>query len=113
MTRKELTKAISKQSGIGAMKSARFVDLVFETVAQILEKGEPVNISGFGKFTVRNKRARMGRNPRTGVSLQITPRRVVTFQPSHLLRKPIGEKSLDQGGGEKPSQELPEKEFPF
>ncbi len=108
MTRKELTKAISKETNLSPMKSAEFVDLVFETIAQTLEKGETVKVSGFGKFTVREKGARVGRNPKTGASLPISARRVVTFQPSHLLRKPVGEEPHYEREIDKPSQEDPE-----
>ena len=108
MRRKELCQAISKETNLSAIESARFVDVVFETMAQTLEKGEEVKISGFGTFSVREKKARMGRNPRTGESLPISARKVVTFQPSHFLRKPIAEESHDGRGIDKPFQEDPE-----
>lgn len=108
MTRKELTAILGKKINLSAKKSAELVDIVFESIAQTLERGETVKISGFGNFTVRDKRARMGRNPKTGKQLEISSRRVVTFQPSHLLRKPVGEGPHDQGEIDKPSQEDPE-----
>jgi integration host factor subunit alpha len=53
----------------------------------VLQKGEAVKIAGFGNFVVRSKRARKGRNPKTGQEIGITPRRVVTFRPSQVFKK--------------------------
>jgi integration host factor subunit alpha len=108
MTRGELTAILGKKINLSAKKSAEFVDLIFKSIAQTLERGEAVKISGFGNFTVCDKRARIGRNSKTGEKLEISSRRVVAFQPSHLLRKPVGEGPHDQGEIDKPSQKDPE-----
>lgn len=70
------------------------VDFIVETIKARLEKGEDVLISGFGKFNIRDKSARRGRNPITGKPLMLEARRVVTFKPSGSLRKKVnGKKS--------------------
>jgi integration host factor subunit alpha len=92
MTRKELSAMLGEKSLFSPSKCAGFVDMVFEIMAEALEKGEKIKIHGFGNFTVRGKRARRGRNPQTGERMEISARRVVTFMPSLLLRK-----SLNQG----------------
>ena len=74
---------LTKAEGVDA------VETVLEIVKQRLEDGENVLISGFGKFTVKEKRARRGRNPHTGEDLILSPRRVVTFKPSGVLRKKV------------------------
>ena len=65
----------------------KFVDQVFEIMKEALERGEKVRISGFGNFTVREKRARRGRNPKTGERMEISARRVVSFKPSGTLSR--------------------------
>ena len=67
-------------------KAERYVDTVFEAMKAALEKGEKVKISGFGNFLVRKKGARPGRNPRTGQDILITPRKVLVFRPSQILK---------------------------
>ena len=60
--------------------------MIFETMKDTLSKGEKIKISGFGNFVVREKRSRMGRNPQTGESMEISARRVLTFRPSQVLK---------------------------
>jgi len=62
------------------------VEQVLDLVADALEQGENVKISGFGTFVLRDKSERVGRNPKTGIEVPITPRRVLTFRPSQSLR---------------------------
>lgn len=91
ITRKELVEVLGKEGYFSAKKSAEFVELVFEIMAEALQRGEKIKISGFGIFVVREKAARKGRNPQTGERIEIAARRVVTFKPSHLLRKALNE----------------------
>jgi integration host factor subunit alpha len=63
------------------------VDALFEIIKNELSHGKPIKISGFGKWTVMEKKARNGRNPQTGKAMTITARKVVTFRPSYVLRK--------------------------
>ena len=89
---KTLTKAdfvesvYSKIGGLSRRDSAESVDMLFEAVKETLSRGEPVKISGFGNFVVREKKARVGRNPQTGNDIEISARRVLTFKPSQVLK---------------------------
>jgi integration host factor subunit alpha len=67
------------------------VERVFDVVRSTLEVGENIKISGCGNFEVKEKAARRGRNPQTGEAVEITPRRVLTFKPSRVLKKSINE----------------------
>jgi integration host factor subunit alpha len=87
LTKKEITENISDKIGLKKKESMDIVDSVFEIIKDELAKGKPVMISGFGKWTVSNKRARKGRNPQTGEPITIEARKVVTFKPSKRLRK--------------------------
>ena len=91
ITRAELASAIYRDVGFSVSESARLLDLVLEEISQALEKGDSVKISSFGSFIVRNKKMRMGRNPKTGVDVPISPRRILSFHPSHILKKRINQ----------------------
>jgi len=88
-TRADLTDAVHRQLGVSRNESAMFVERILEEVAQALERGETVKVSSFGTFSVRSKKLRMGRNPKTGEEVPITPRRVITFRASHVLKDQI------------------------
>ncbi len=94
MTRKELTTVLIEKAGFEASKVAESVDQVFEIMKEALEKGEKIRISGFGNFTVREKRARAGRNPKTGDKVEISARRVVTFKPGDALNKTLNREAI-------------------
>jgi len=89
LTRADLTDAVHRSLGISRNESSAFVERVLEEVSAALERGESVKISSFGTFTVRKKKMRMGRNPKTGEQVPITPRRVVTFRASHVIKDDI------------------------
>ena len=84
--RADLAEAIYQQIGLSRSESADIVATILEEVSLSLEKGETVKISSFGSFSVRSKSERIGRNPKTGQEVPITPRRVLSFRPSHILR---------------------------
>jgi len=88
-TRADLTEAVYRSLGISRNESSVFVERILDVVAQALEHGETVKISSFGTFSVRSKKMRMGRNPKTGEEVPITPRRVITFRASHVLKEQI------------------------
>ena len=73
-----------------------FVERVLEEMTLAMERGEQVKISSFGTFSVRSKSMRMGRNPKTGEEVAITPRRVITFRASHVLKDRINEVHRDK-----------------
>ncbi len=89
MTKAEIAKVIHERVGLSQKESRQIVDVVLDVVRSTLERGEDVKISGFGHFHVRDKRARKGRNPKTGEELTIEPRRVVTFRASQLLKQHV------------------------
>lgn len=89
LTRADLTDAIFRTLGVSRNESSDFVERILDEVAAALERGETVKISSFGTFSVRQKKLRMGRNPKTGKEVPITPRRVVTFRASHVLKDQI------------------------
>ena len=88
-TRADLTEAVYKSLGISRNESSVFVERILDEVCEALEGGETVKISSFGTFSVRSKNLRMGRNPKTGAEVPITPRRVITFRASHVLKEQI------------------------
>ena len=89
LTRADLTDAVYRSLGISRNESSAFVERILDEVAQTLEQGETVKISSFGTFSVRDKKLRMGRNPKTGEEVPIEPRRVITFRASHVLKDQI------------------------
>jgi len=76
----------AKLGGFSKRESAEIVEIVFDTIKETLEQGEMVKISGFGNFVVRDKKCRVGRNPKTGEEITISARRVLTFKPSQILK---------------------------
>ena len=86
LTKKDMAEQIIVQVGVGHKEAADCVETVLEIIKETLEKGEDVSLSGFGKFSTREKTERKGRNPKTGEEMTITPRRVVSFSLSNVLR---------------------------
>ena len=86
LTKEHLVKSIGNHLGISKFESSRIVESVLETVKTSLSNGEDVLISGFGKFIIRKKASRRGRNPQTGQNLTLDPRRVITFKCSGVMR---------------------------
>ncbi len=85
-TRNDLIEAISDNVGLSLSDSSLLIEEIFEFILKELEKGNDVKISSFGTFSVRHKRSRIGRNPKTGVEVPITERNVVTFTSSNVLK---------------------------
>lgn len=86
LTRMDLSDAIVRSLGLSRNDSADLVESVLQHMSDALVSGDQVKISSFGTFSVRDKAARVGRNPKTGEEVPILPRRVLTFRPSHLLK---------------------------
>ncbi len=106
VTRADLSEAVNQEIGqeigLSRNESAAFVASVLHEVADALVRGEVVKVSSFGSFSVRQKRQRIGRNPKTGEEVPILPRKVLVFRPSHVLRNLIngvraGRLSVDPG----------------
>jgi len=89
LTKSQITDAIAEQNGFTKKKSTETVETILELIKSTLASGEDVLISGFGKFCVKEKRKRRGRNPATGEDMMLALRRVVTFKCSGKLRNKI------------------------
>ena len=89
LTRAQLTEAVYEEVGLSRNESAELVESVLEEMSKALIRGEPVKISSFGSFTIRSKSERVGRNPKTLEEVPISPRRVIIFKPSHVLKSRI------------------------
>ncbi len=86
ITRADLAEAIYSQVGLSRNESALLLETVLERMCAALEAGDPVKVSAFGSFVVRQKGKRVGRNPKTGVEVPIQPRKVLSFRPSQVLK---------------------------
>jgi integration host factor subunit alpha len=94
LRRKELAEVLNEKALYPASKCAEYVDMIFEIMAETIERGENIKIQGFGVFRVREKRARKGRNPKTGERMEISARWIVTFKVSGSLRKALNRGSV-------------------
>jgi integration host factor subunit alpha len=93
--RADLCQAVYQKIDLSRTQSAPLVDLVLKEISACLERGETVRLSSFGLFVVRKKGQRMGRNPKTGEEVPISPRRVVVFKPSTVLKQRINAHRTD------------------
>lgn len=91
LTRADLAEAINRKMGLSRAESLDLVEAILSQMCEAMARGENVKLSGFGTFVLRDKKQRVGRNPKTGVEVPITPRRVMTFRASQLLKKRIAE----------------------
>ena len=89
LTRADLSDAVHRKVGLSRGESADLVKSVLDRITETLVQGETVKLSSFGTFAVRSKGGRVGRNPKTGQEVPITPRRVLVFRPSHVLKNLI------------------------
>jgi integration host factor subunit alpha len=87
VTRADLVEALAKRANMQRADANRLLTRMLEMMQDALVEGDTVKLSRFGNFNVRAKRQRIGRNPKTGEEVPITPRRVVTFRPSQMLRE--------------------------
>ena len=89
LTKANIVEAVAEQTGYTKNQSSEMIETLLEIIKRTLESGEDVLVSGFGKFCVKEKQGRRGRNPSTGKDLMLEPRRVVTFRCSRQLRDKI------------------------
>jgi integration host factor subunit alpha len=92
LTKAKIVEAVAEQNGYPKHQSSEIVETLLEIIKRSLESGEDVMISGFGKFCVKEKKQRKGRNPATGKDMMLEPRKVVTFRCSRQLRDKINGK---------------------
>ena len=101
MTKADIVEHIYERVGFSKKESAELVERVFDIIKDTLSRGEKVKISGFGNFVVREKNARKGRNPQTGVEIVISGRRVLSFKASQVLKG-----TINSGNSSGPVSEL-------
>jgi integration host factor subunit alpha len=92
VTRADLGAAVYEKAKLSRSESSALVELVLKEITDTLAKGETVKLSSFGSFMVRKKGQRIGRNPKTGTEAPISPRRVMVFKPSAILKQQINAK---------------------
>jgi len=100
LTRADLTEVLHREVGLSRMESADMVNTVLDLISEAAVEGHSIKLSSFGTFLVRSKRQRIGRNPKTGVEVPITPRRVMVFRPSQIMKNLVngleaGEDDMD------------------
>ena len=90
MTKADIIENVYERvGGFSKKEAAQIVEAVFDIIKKTLESGEKIKLSGFGNFVVRDKNARIGRNPQTGDEITISARRVLTFKPSQVLKNAL------------------------
>ncbi|MGB0342130.1 MAG: integration host factor subunit alpha [Parvibaculales bacterium] len=89
ITRYDLSEAVYNEIGLSRNESAQILETLLDEVSDALVRGETVKLSSFGSFVVRAKKMRIGRNPKTGEEVPITPRRVLSFRASNVLKQKI------------------------
>ncbi len=100
LTRADLAEAVVRKVGLPRNESQELVELVLSEISGSLARGEQVKLSSFGSFGIREKGERMGRNPKTGEEVPITPRKVLVFRPSNIMKDRI-----NQGQGRRKAAE--------
>jgi len=91
LTRADLAEAVFQKVGLPRNESAEIVELVLREIVGSLERGQAVKLSSFGSFGIRDKGQRIGRNPKTGQEVPITPRRVLVFRASNIMKQRIND----------------------
>jgi integration host factor subunit alpha len=96
LTRADLAEAVVEQVGLPRNESQELVELVLKEISDALAEGESVKLSSFGSFGIREKGERVGRNPKTGEEVPITPRRVLVFKPSNIMKERVNSGMVGQ-----------------
>ena len=106
VTKADLANTLFEQLGLNKREAKEFVELFFEKIRDSLESGESVKLSGFGGFSVRDKKSRPGRNPKTGEEVPVTPRRVVTYKASQKFKDRIAKNKVSALDGKPETNQL-------
>mgnify|MGYP001308889614 FL=1 len=106
VTKADLANTLFEQLGLNKREAKEFVELFFEKIRESLESGESVKLSGFGGFSVRDKKSRPGRNPKTGEEVPVTPRRVVTYKASQKVKDRIAKNNVSALDGKPETSQL-------
>ena len=99
VTRADLSEVVYRKVGLSRAESASLVEAVIDEIRDRAVAGETIKLSSFGTFQIRSKNERIGRNPKTGEEVPITPRRVMVFKPSNILKQRILDGHADKTGG--------------
>ncbi len=89
LTRADLCETVYQKVGLSRTESADLVEMVLDEICDAAVRGESIKLSSFGSFLIRHKSERIGRNPKTGEEVPITPRRVMVFKPSNVLKNRV------------------------
>jgi DNA-binding protein HU-beta len=89
MKKKELIERIAEKAGVAKSETQKYFEAFEEVVTEALKAGEEVQITGFGKFSVRERKAREGRNPQTGQKMKIAPQKVPSFSAGNALKEAV------------------------
>ena len=89
MTKAELVEEVAQVATLTKKHAEVIVDTVFQSIVEALQRGEKIELRGFGSFRLRRRESRKGRNPKTGEEVPITPRRVLVFRPSNIMKDRI------------------------
>ncbi len=93
LTRADLSNSVYREIGLSLSESTQLVDTVLDEISTALSEGHSVKLSSFGTFKLRRKKERVGRNPKTGVEVPITPRTVLSFNASNILKQTVNGKA--------------------
>jgi integration host factor subunit alpha len=107
LTRAELANAVYREIGLSLSESTQLVDAVLDEIATAMKGGNSVKLSSFGTFKLRRKKERIGRNPKTGVEVAITPRTVLTFHTSNILKAKVNHEETAETATQTPSTTPP------
>ncbi len=108
VTKADIVEKLYTSAGLSKKDAAELVEMIFDQLKSTLAQGQKIKISGFGNFVIREKKSRMGRNPQTGQSIEISARRVLTFKPSQVLRAEVN--AALEGKAIEPGQHLGDDE---
>jgi len=97
LTRADLAEAVYRKVGLSRSESASLVEMIIDEISDAVVRGETVKLSSFATFQVRSKSERIGRNPKTGEEVPISPRRVMTFKASNVLKQKIADAHIKRG----------------
>ena len=108
MTKPELVRELAEDFELPRRQLAEIVETILEKMTATLKKGEKVQLTPFGQFKVRNRPARMARNPQTGEPVKVPAKRVMRFLPSRALKEAVGVKrGASKGGAKKAARKAP------
>jgi integration host factor subunit beta len=109
MTKAELIEEVSKVVEMTRKDSETIVETIFESIVNSLQKGEKIEIRGFGSFRTRQRQSRIGRNPKTGSRVEVPSKRIPFFKPSKELRDLVNHSAQVGGSAAEPDSAIPER----